>query len=469
MSGLNGTLSIALSALSVSQEALATTSNNVANANTPGFSREVVDLEAGAPIGEGLFSYGTGVLLQKIESVRDPILEIQLNQETQQQSKFDTALTQLQQLETQFGSATSGIGADISNFFNSLQQLSPDPSNLALRQGVLTAAGNLVTDFNTTAQNLQTQRGNLDLNVVQSADEVNTLSGQIASINQQISNLQSANQDPSTLIDTRTSLIRQLSGLIDVSVIPTGPPGDQSITLATTNGTTLVSGSQDFALSTELGSDGVQHVFSGTASSAANDITNSLTGGSLAGLIQVRDQEIPSLGGKLDQLAAGLANALNTANQAGYDLNGNAGGNLFVPPPVGGLGAAATLQLNITDPALLAASSDGTSGSNGNLAVLSAVHDQAVAGGQTPLDFYSNIIFQVGSDTANASADVDSSNLILQKLQDERGSVSGVSLDEEAANLIKYQTAYQAAARVVSTVDSLLADAVNLGLGAAVQ
>jgi len=180
-------------------------------------------------------------------------------------------------------------------------------------------------------------------------------------------------------------------------------------------------------------------------------------------LIQIRDQEIPGLGSSLDQLAAGLANALNTANKTGFDLNGNAGGNLFVPPPVGGVGAAATLSVSITDPALIAASSDRTIGSNGNLAVLSAVHDQAVANGQTPLDFYSNIVFQVGIATSNTSADVDSSNLILRQLQDQRGSVSGVSFDEEAANLIKYQTAYQAAARVVSTVNTLLDVAVNLG------
>ena len=155
-------------------------------------------------------------MLQKIESLRDPILEIQLNQETQQQSKLNAALTQLQQIQTQFGSASSGIGADISNFFNSLQQLSPDPSNLALRQGVLTAAGNLATDFNTTAKNLQTQRSNLDQNVVQSVSQVNTLTAQIASVDQQISNLQNAHQDASTLVDTQTNLIRQLSGLVDV-------------------------------------------------------------------------------------------------------------------------------------------------------------------------------------------------------------------------------------------------------------
>jgi flagellar hook-associated protein 1 len=157
MSGLFGTLSIALSGLSASQQALETTSNNVANANTPGYSREVPELEAGAPITYGSLSMGTGVVLDQIQSLRDPILEIQLNQETQQQSSLNAQLTQLQQIQTGFSGSNSGIGADISNFFNALEQLSPDPSNLALRQSVLTAAGNLATDFNTAANNLTTQ------------------------------------------------------------------------------------------------------------------------------------------------------------------------------------------------------------------------------------------------------------------------------------------------------------------------
>ena len=133
------------------------------------------------------------------------------------------------------------------------------------------------------------------------------------------------------------------------------------------------------------------------------------------------------------------------------------------------MGAAATLKVNITDPALVAASSDGTTGSNGNLAVLSAMAAQPVANGQTPIDSYSSIVFQVGMTTSNTSADANSSDLILQQLQDQRGSISGVSLDEEAANLIQYQTAYQAAARVVSTISNLLADAVNLGIDTAQQ
>jgi flagellar hook-associated protein 1 len=457
MSGLFGSLSIALSGLSVSQDEMATTSNNVANANTPGYTREVSDTAAGDPVEVGALSLGTGVVLEKIESLRDPLLQIQINQATQQNSALNAALTQLQQIQTQFASSNSGIGADISNFFNSLQQLSPDPSDLTLRQSVLTAANTLATDFNSAARNLQTQRSNVDQNVTQTVSQVNSLTAQIASVDQQISDLQSANQSPGLLVDTQNNLIQQLSGLIDVQVIPTG----QGITLATSNGTTLVSGSQSFALTTQLGSDGVQHIFSGS-----QDVTSSLTGGSLAGLIQIRDQEIPSIGTSLDHLAAGLATNLNAANAQGFDLNGNPGGNIFVPPPVGGAGAAAGLTVAITDPSLIAASSDGTPGSNGNLAVLSAVATQALSGAQTqtPIELYSSLVGQVGTATSNTSADADSSGLILQQLQDENGSVSGVSLNEEAANLIQYQTAYQSAAKVVSTINLLLLDAVNLGM-----
>ena len=459
MSGLFGSLSVALSGLSVSQQEMETTSNNVANANTPGYTREVSDVTAADPVEIGSLNVGTGVVLEKIESLRDPILQIQINQATQQNSALNASLTQLQQIQTQFASDSSGIGADISNFFNSLQQLSPDPSDLTLRQGVLTAADTLATDFNNAAQNLQTQRTNVDQNVVQTVTQVNSLTSQIASVEQQIGNLQDANQGDNTLVDTQNNLIQQLSGLIDVQVIPT----DQGITLATSNGTTLVSGSQSFALTTEsvAGNDGVQvqHIMAGT-----DDITNSLTGGSLAGLIQIRDQEIPSIETSLNQLATGLATNLNAANAQGFDLE--------TPPVKGapifsGVGAAATLTVSMTNPALIAVSSDGTPGSNGNLANLTAVANQDVANGQTPIDAYSTLVGQVGSTTSNTSADADSSNLILQQLQDQNGSVSGVSLNEEASNLIQYQAAYQAAARVVSTVNLLLLDAVNLGMGQA--
>ena len=186
-----------------------------------------------------------------------------------------------------------------------------------------------------------------------------------------------------------------------------------------------------------------------------------LNSGQLGGLLEVRDQKIPALLAGLDTLASGVANAFNSANTAGFDLNGNNGGNLFVPPP-SGPGAAATLTVAITDPALIAASSDGSAGSNGNLGNFSAIHDQPTISGQTPSDYYGNLVFGLGNDVSTATAELQSSQLVLQQLQDQRGSISGVSLDDEASHMIEYQRAYEAAARVATTVNQMLETVINM-------
>jgi len=450
MSGLLGSLSIAPSSLIANQQALESSANNVANVNTPGFSRQRPVMIAGDPVVLGRLSFGTGVVMQKLESLRDSILELRLNQESQTQGQLDSTLSALQQIQVTFSGPDSGIGDAISKFFDSVQQLSTDPTSLSLRQGVLTAAGNLATSFNTASHNLQTQHSNLDLNVVQTVGEINTLTPQIAALNQQITNFENVHQDASALIDQRGALIRQLSSLVDVSVIQT----EHGITLTTSNGTPLVAQERSFQLTTQIAAGGVHKIFAGTV-----DVTGLLPAGKLGGLLEVRDNRIPALQANLDQLAT----ALNAAHRGGFDLNGAVGTDLFIPPAAGGVGAAAALSVAITDPAFIAASSDGTPSSNGNLAVISAVHDQAVATGQKPLDFYSRLVFQVGSDTANTAADLSASQLILRQLENQRASISGVSLDEEAANIVRYQTAYQAAARVITTVTTLLDAAVNLG------
>jgi flagellar hook-associated protein 1 FlgK len=179
--------------------------------------------------------------------------------------------------------------------------------------------------------------------------------------------------------------------------------------------------------------------------------------------LQVRDQTIPSLLTSLDTLAAGISNSFNTVNANGFDLNGNHGRNIFASPPVSAAGSAAGMSLVIADPTLLAASSDGSAGSNGNLANFSAIHDQNNFNGETPSDFYGSLIFSVGNDVSNGSTEQQASQLVLQQLQDQRGSISGVSLDEEAGNMIQYQRAYDAAARVVDTVNQMLETLVNMG------
>jgi flagellar hook-associated protein 1 FlgK len=455
MSSLTSIMSLAVGALQANQGALNGTANNVANVNTPGYSRKRAILQENIPVVLGSLTFGTGVTLERLESLRDPILQLRIQQETQQQGSLNSFVPSMQQAEVMFNNNSGGdIGTLMSNFFTSLQQLSADPANLAVRQTVLTAAGNLAKGFNTTSANLSSQRTNIDLSVVQDVQQVNTLTGQIAKVNNQIIALEATGGDAGSFIDQRDQLTGQLSQLIDVSSIKS----DNGVTLTTSNGSPLVAAGQSFSLTLQTDPTGVQHIYS-----QGHDITSKLSAGGLAGLLEVRDVKIPSLIFNLDTLAAGVAAAINTANQAGFDLSGTAGANIFVPPPVSAVGAAANLAVAITDPALIAASSDGRPGSNGNVAALIAVHDQTVAGGQTPTDYYSSIVFGIGSDVSNGISEQQASSLVLQQLQDQRGSISGVSLDEEASNMLRYQQAYNASARLVSTINEMLTTVVNLG------
>jgi len=447
MSSLNASLATALSGLTAAQGGLAATTNNVANANTPGYSRQEPVLVSSDPVELGTLTFGTGVTLQSVDSIRDPILESQIQQQIQTENQFNTLASALQTTQLNFTTSTSDIGTQITNFFNSVNQLSTDPSDLSVRQDVLTAADNLATSFNTTANNLSTQRQSLDLSVVETVGQVNQLTQQIAQLNEQINSLGNAGQSAGSFIDQRQQAIDQLSALVDVSVIPS----DNSLTLTTANGTPLVLGQQSFQLQTQLNPSGLHDVYA-----EGNDITSQITSGQLAGTLQARDQEIPAIQTQLDTLAGGLATAVNSVQAAGFDLNGQPGTNLFNPPPGGNAGAAGALSVAISDPTLIAASSDGSTGSNGNAESMYALGSQPIITGQSPEDYYSGIVLDVGNATSNASAEQSASNSILQQLQDQRSSVSGVSLDEEAANMVRYQDAYQASAQVITTINDMM-------------
>src|SRR5271170_1502995 len=453
MSSLNASLATALSGLMAEQSALQTTTNNVANVNTPGYTREEPVLVASDPVVVDPLTFGTGVTLQSVESIRDPILESQIQQQTQTENQYSALTSALQQTQVNFTTSTSDIGTSISNFFDSINQLSTDPTDLSLRQGVLTAAGNLATSFNTTADNLTQQQTSLDLSVVQTVGQINQFTQQIAELNGQISNLQNVGEGAGTFIDQRQQAIDQLSSLVDVSVIPS----DNTLTLTTANGAPLVTGQQSFQLQTQATTSGLHDVYS-----QGNDITSQITSGQLGGTLQARDQAIPAIQTQLDTLAAGLANSVNAVQVGGFDLNGNAGTNLFNPPAASGVGAAANLSVAITDPSLIAASSDGTAGSNGNAEAMYALNSQAVVDGQSPTDYYSGIVFNVGNDASNASAEQTASTLALQQLNDQRASVSGVSLDEEAANMVQYQDAYSASAQVITTINDMMYTIINM-------
>jgi flagellar hook-associated protein 1 len=232
------------------------------------------------------------------------------------------------------------------------------------------------------------------------------------------------------------------------------------ITLTTSSGAVLVSGSESYAMSTTL-VGGTTHVIAGVN---GQDVTSNLTGGDLGGVLQARDQDLPTYSNALDNLAFSIGTQVNQQNEQGVDGNGNPGQAIFSLPG-GQSGSAAAIQVSATDTQAIAAASTGEgSAGNDNATALANLSTSDIVGGQTASAFLASFLGQIGTDTSGATTENTAQQAILTQLTTQRDSLSGVSLDEEAANLTQYQRSYQAASQVFTIVNSLMASAINLGV-----
>ncbi len=455
---LTTSLSIAAQALSVDTAAIQSINNNIASVNTPGYSRELVELQSVAPTPNEPATPGNGVMLEGFQSVRDEVLQSRINQETQSQADANAQLNTLNQVQPIFTTSSQDIGTEFTAFFNSISNLSAAPTSSTARQSVMEAGANLADSFNTASGSLTSLLPGLNTQVTQDVSQINQLTQQIAALNPQIAALKAQGQDPGALQDQQDQLALNLSKLTGVAVTKT----EGGVTLTTGNGTPLVVGSSSFALQIATGPGGSVEVLDANG----NNVTSTIQGGDLSGTIQTRDQTIPGLLNQLNNLAYQFASTFNTVHSQGFDQNGNPGGNFFNIPATA-TGAAGSISLAITNPNQIAASSDGTSGSNGNLTNLSTLQSSALPSGQSPIDSYASMVYQVGSLTSNANAESSATAATLVQLTDQRNSISGVSIDQESTNLLTYQQAYSAAARVVTTVQELFQVTMAMGTAGA--
>jgi flagellar hook-associated protein 1 FlgK len=451
-------------ALMADQSALNVTANNTANQNTAGYTRKVVNWQ---PIDAvNLSGSGSGSVSgsqQSAISQRDRVLEQRVQQQTQVESQSSALESALQQVQSIFGlssssssAATTALGSAMNSYFGALSSLSGNPSDAATRQSVLSTAKSLASAFNSSANQLASISAGLNQQVSTIVGQVNTITATIASLNQQISS-SSPGQDAGVLEDQRQLAITQLSQYVGLDQISTEGNG---ITLTTTSGVLLVGGSDSYPMSTtQVG--GTTHVLAGVS---AQDVTAGFSGGQLGGVLQARDQELPVYANALDNLAYSLATQMNQQNALGVDGSGVPGQALFSVPGTAS-GAAAVIQVATTNPQAIAAAAigEGSSG-NGNALALAHLATSNVVGGQTATGFYAALLGQIGTATAGATTDSSVQKAMLAQLTTQRNSLSGVSLDEEAANLTQFQRSYQAAAKVLSIVNSLLAGAINLGV-----
>jgi flagellar hook-associated protein 1 FlgK len=460
-------------ALDADQEALNVVANNVANANTPGYTEETPDWQENQPISINGVSYGQGVTETGATSERDRVLESRLDQQQQLAASSGSRLTALDTLQALFtpasgsSSSTAGdIGSDITSFFNSFSSLEANPTDNSLRQSVLSTASTLAGDISGAAASLNSQRSALDQEAAGTTSQVNALTGAIAQLNQQIQTT-SPDADAGTLEDQRQEDLSQLSQLIGINQITTQNNG---LEITTTSGQLLVSEGTSYQLTTGM-VNGVTDFFVNNT-----DITAQLAsgGGSLGGYLTARDTDIPSALSSLDQLAYSISTSVNKQNNAGTDYDGVEGNvansanvalNIFSEPTTVA-GSAASMSVVMTDPNQIAAAGagDGT-GDDTNAIALAALNSSTstIVDGQTPINYYSNFVTTLGSTVSSVQTENTAQKASVTQLQTQNDALSGVNLNDEASSMTTLERSYQAASQVFAMLNTIMASALNLG------
>jgi flagellar hook-associated protein 1 FlgK len=444
-------------ALAAQTFALSIAQKNITNANDPDYTREDVVFT-----GDDSESTNSGVAGVSLQAVRNQFLDYNISQETQSSSMSSVESDALQQIDAIFNGSGESLQQSLSDFFNSFTSLSSSPEDLTLRQQVLSSANALSNQFHTLYSGIQQVQTSEDSALSSTVDQVNSLTSQIAALNQQIAAAQGAqSQNLSTLQDSRQQLVEQLSGLMGLSYYQTN---SGAITVTTQQGGALVIGNQSNSLQLSSTNGTFQSVLLNGA-----DITNSIGSGTLGGLIDMRDNKCAGYLNALDDLAATITFQVNQQHEQGSDLNGQDGGDLFTPftpaNPDSNAGAARAMSVAITDPTQIAAAGPGGgAGDNTNAQLLAGISNQKLFSNsnETASQFYADLVYRIGTDEQTASDNVSTQQSILDQLNNQRDSFSGVSLDDEAVNIIKYQTAYQASAQYATVLNTLSGDVLNI-------
>jgi len=460
MGSLFGILSASASSLDAQTAAAATNANNLENVDTPGYSRQVAQLEPTVPselVGNTYLS--SGVTMGQVTQVRDRFVEAQLPVAFGNAASSDAASKVLSAVSALNPQASGGLSDALSGFYSALSALSQNASDPGLRQAAVAAAGTLASTFQQTRASLESARTGVDQNIAGDVTEVNTLAAQVASLNGQIATASASGAQPNDLMDTRQNAIDQLAQLTGATMV-SNSDGNPSLVLP--GGAALVSDLQASTLSTVPDASNEGHL-DVDITTADGTTTLATPGGELGGLLSARDSALGSAVSGLDTLAWDLANTINTVHEAGTDLDGNQGQELFEVSSASGAASQIAVNPNIvSNTDLLATRTTGGTGDASNVLALLATSSTLLSGGQDAADTLAQITSAFGAAAQNASAASEADDAIKSQLVTMRQSASSVSTDDELVEMQKAQQAYAAIARVISTTDSMLDSLVSI-------
>lgn len=476
-------LEIARRSLLTQRQALDVTGHNIANANTPGYSRQVAQMTATRPFSPPTFSspttagqMGTGVQVQQVKRMTDSFVQFQINQESRQAGYWEKRMQILEELELTFLEPSQvGIRHALDAFWESLQDLSLNPESQSTRVVVRERALLLTENIRSTYDRLEPLRQQLDSKLRSNTARINSLAERIASLNREIVAVKVKGDQPNDLMDARDALVEELANLVDITVAER-PRGDIAVSIG---GVSLVDGSTTRRIIAQrTGDEGfVELRWEGLESLVT------VRSGEMAALLEGRDVIIPNYMDELNQFARTFIQAFNEVHRQGYGLHDVFDPNDYdpsdpnqTPPQPPGRNffkdlsdedptyldnAAKVIALDdsiLADAANIAASRNGSEGDGGNAQRLAEVMNARIYhdGAATPNEFLGSLVSGLGVQTEKARQMMEHQETVMGYLERMRSSVSGVSLDEEMTNLIMFQHAYTAASRLATVMDEAI-------------
>jgi flagellar hook-associated protein 1 FlgK len=469
MTQLFGLLSLGTGALLSQQRAINVTGNNIANVNTPGYSRQRLNMETNLPVDSAVGPVGFGVHTTTVDRLYDRFLGVQINNESANLGRWEAQQGALERVEVIFDeSGGYGLNQALSEFWNSWQDLSMNPSGTTERSVLAAKSQALADTIRRQYADLDQARADIDAAVASGVEDINRLTAEIADLNRKIASTESGGTvNANEYRDSRDLALKQLSEIIGINSFE---DSDGRVVVSVGSGRTLVESGNNYALATETAlppaaNAGHENIVWPDITGASVDISSEIASGKMAGWLQARDTKIAGYMDDLDALADTLSTAVNTLHTGGFDLYGDAGADFFE-----GSGAA-DMAVNpdiLADSNLIAAASAAAAvpGDASNAAAIADLRTALKMGGPPPTSTFDDaanaLVSQVGHDVQEAKSYQSHQADMLTYLDNYRESVAGVNLDEEMVNLVKYQAAYNAAAKMITMGDELLNSLMNM-------
>lgn len=460
MSGLFQGLEIGKRSLLTQQLGMFTASHNIANVNTPGFARQRVLLGSTMPLDLPDGRIGTGVTTLSVNQLRDTFMDYQYRRENNALGGWDAQMKVLNQIELVFAEPHDNTVGDLmTKFWSSWQQLANQPSGAA-RTAVSEQADLLINGFHSTARQLDSLESSLNSELKNQASALNEMGSQLASLNQQIAKGELGGEAANDLRDKRNLILDELSRLAQVTIEPT-LTGAVNVYICSMEFVNRHEFHEIQAVTRSLGQKPKVELVWGYSGQAVR-----FSGGELQSLLDARDVWLPESREALDRLAQSVVTEVNTLHRQGVTPDGRTGQSFFDPLYV----TADKIQLHT----LVADNPQenivaGRTTAESDVDIAQALADLAetpvMPDGRTTLNgYYDSVVATVGMRSMEATDVTETQTLLVQQLENHRQSVMGVSLDEELAQMIKFQHAFEAAARVITTMDEAINTVVN-GMG----